>query len=462
MNLRKKNSGFMHYARSLGSLACCLYFVHTYAETVTNNTAQTQKTLEFSDYSAPAPIDTSIIQEPTDSLALPQALALALIRSPKLAAFSQEIRAREAVTLQAGLFPNPVFNVGAANFANNTFQGHDGPSVTLTLSQLVELGGKRAARIETATLNHSLANWDYETQRINVLTQATLAYINVLTAQKRLQLLQHKMDLADQIVKVASSKVRAGSVIPLEETKAKVIRASAQIERVRAERELIAARKILAASWGSTEPHFESVAGDLENIQKPPALSVLIQRLKQNPDLARWATEINQRQAVLNLEKSKAIPNITLSLGTNAYLDGNNYNMNAGLSVPLPLFNRNQGSILAAEYRLTKVEHDRRDAEVAISTALSSVYQQLKAAYTEVTTLRAEVVPGAESAFAIASRGYRLGEFAFLDVLDAQRTLFDVKAQYLQAQAGYHLNVANIERLIGGALHSSSLGSTNK
>lgn len=196
--------------------------------------------------------------------------------------------------------------------------------------------------------------------------------------------------------------------------------------------------------------------GNLDDIHQPPELQTLIQRITENPDLARWATEMNQRQAWVEVEKSKAIPDITFNFGTNTYLDGNTYNLNAGFSIPLSIFDRNQGNILAAERRLHKAQDERRDAEVNTMTALKMVYQQLAAAYKEVSTLKSDVIPGAESAFNAASRGYRLGEFGFLDVLDAQRTLVSVKTQYLQAQADYHLNVAKIERLIGGALSPSS------
>jgi cobalt-zinc-cadmium efflux system outer membrane protein len=410
----------------------------------------------FSCYLAQIHADSNPVNEPTEPLVLSQALALALTNNPLLSAFSKETRAREAATLQAGLLPNPVFDVEGSNFGNNKFKGADGDAITLQLSQLIELGGKRAARIETATLTQELANWDYETQRVNVLTQVTQTFVEVLTAQQRLELLQQMLDLADQVVETASARVRAGSVAPLEATRAKVTRASSKIEWIRAQRTLETARKRLAATWGSTMPHFKSVQGNLNKISQPPSLDDLTLRLEQNPDLARWATEISQRQAIIDMEKSKVIPDITLSLGTNQYLDGDDYNLNAGISIPIPLFNRNQGGILAAVRRLGKTEDERRNAEVSITTELNSVYLQLDAAYAELTALDEDVIPGAESAFNVASRGYRLGEFSFLDVLDAQRTLFDVKAQYLQAQADYHLNVARIERLIGGPLNPLS------
>ncbi|GFO71264.1 outer membrane protein, cobalt-zinc-cadmium efflux system [Bathymodiolus japonicus methanotrophic gill symbiont] len=456
MNPRVKNSSYARAIVSLTAVGFCLSFSQAYAETVVNG-SQHQLSLQSPDITAQRPITLVPIKEPTAQLVLAQALAQVLTGNPKLAAFSQETRAREAATLQATLLPNPKFRVQAQNFGNNKFKGADGDAITIVLSQLVELGGKRAARTEVAILNHELANWDYETQRINVLTQVTQAYIEVLAAQQRLHLAGQLLDLARKMVDISTAKVRSGSVAPLEETKAKVIKASAQIDLQRTQKQLLASRQRLASTWGSTEALFQSALGDLEDIQPPPELQDLIQRIQENPDLARWATEINQRQAFISMEKSKAIPDITFNFGTNTYLDGHDYNMNAGFSMPLPLFDRNQGSILAAQRRLNKAEDERRNAEINTMTALNVVYQQLHSAYVEVTTLRNDVIPGAESAFKVASRGYRLGEYDFLQVLDAQRTLVGVKTQYIQAQTDYHLNVARIERLIGGSLNPSSI-----
>jgi len=401
--------------------------------------------------------DPNAFNEPVGTLVLPQALALALTQNPELAAFSWETRAREAAALQASFFPNPTFGANAANFGNSSIRGFDGDVVTLELSQLIELGGKRAARTEAAALTKELADWDYESKRVDVLTQVSQAFIEVLSAQQRLALTQQTQELAKQMMVTTSARVQAGKVSPVEETKAKTARASVQIELMRAQRELEAARKRLAASWGSTAPRFEAAAGDLNAIRPPPTLESLLQRLANNPDLARWATEITQRQALITVEKSKAIPDVTATLGASKYLMPNDYALVVGFSIPLPAFNRNQGGILEAEHRLTKAEEDRRSAEVRIATALNTAYQRLSAAHAEVSALRQEVLPGAQSAYDAAREGYRLGKFGFLDVLDAQRTLFGAKTQYLLAQADYHKAVIEVERLVGGSLNENSV-----
>jgi len=443
---------FSNSMRSFGIALCCFIITGP----VDANSADGTLLSAQPDHQVLSDSSRPIAEESTGVLVLSQALALALTQNPELSAFSWESRAQEAAALQAGLFPNPTFNANASNFGNRVMQGFDGDVVTLELSQLIELGGKRSARIEAAALTKQLADWDYEAKRADVLTQVTQDFIDVLAAQQRLALTQQTHDLANQTAVTTAARVQAGKVSPVEETKANVARASVQIELMRARKELEAARKRLAAGWGGTTARFESVAGNLDSIPSAQAsLDALQQRLSNNPDLARWATEITQRQALITLEKSKAVPDVTATVGASKYLMPNDYALVVGFSVPLPVFNRNQGGIQEAEHRLTKAEEELRSAEVRITTALNTAYQKLEAAHAEVVALRQDILPGAQSAYDAAREGYRFGKFGFLDVLDAQRTLFGAKNQYLLALADYHKSMAEVERLVGSSMNET-------
>ncbi|MFO1417420.1 MAG: TolC family protein [Methylotetracoccus sp.] len=392
------------------------------------------------------------MEEPKGALALGQALALALNRNPNLAAFSQEIRAREAAVLQAGLLPNPRLIGVAQNFGNASNKGFDGDWVSVELSQLIELGGKRAARIEAAAQTQELAGWDYEAQRIAVLTVVAQSFVEVLGAQERLDLAQQTVALAERAATVVGQQVEAGKVSPVEETRARVALATVRTDLIRAEREREAARKRLAALWGSTKPEFEHAVGELHAVSPIPELQQLLDKIEQNPELARWATELTQRQALVDLAKTKAIPDLTVSVGMSEYLLTNSYGLVASASLPLPVFDRNQGGIQEAERLRTKAMDERYAAEVRVATALNTAYQALSASFAEAEAYKTSILPGAESAFDAVQTGYRLGKFALLDVLDTQRTLFAAKAQYLRALATYHQAVAEVERLIGQPL----------
>ena len=399
------------------------------------------------------------LETPRDSVSLRDAIALALLHSPELAAFAWETRAREARILQAGTPTNPIVDVMAEDVgASRSLAGVAGDEqlvraqTTVQLSQLIELGGKRTARHNLAARTRDLAAWDYEAARIDVLTRVTHAFIDVLTAQRMVALTAQTAELVEQVHQSVGARVAAGVVSPIEETRADVALATVRVESNRALRLLDASRRRLAALWGASEATFAAADGDLNVVPPLPSITELTTRLAENPDLARWAVEILQREAALAVEESKRVPDVTLAAGYRRFRDlpGNAFVI--GGSIPLPIFDRNGGAIREARSRVAKAYEERRAAEARVSTALAEAYRALASAHDEVTALRTTVLPGSRQTFEAVSEGYRLGKFGYLDVLDAQRTLIASGGQYLRALAEYHKGVADVERLIGAPL----------
>lgn len=395
--------------------------------------------------------------EPTGILTLPQAQALVLLHNPKLATFAWEVRAGEARTLQASLPPNPEAGIEVENFAGSgELRSFDSAEITIHLSQLIELAGKRRKRTHVAALERDLTAWDYETTRVDVLTQVTQAFVAVLSAQENVRLQEELVRLAQQVLTTVGERVKAGKVSPVEETRAMVALSTSQIELERAQQALVSARHRLVAAWGSTVPTFTRAEGQLDAMAALPPARQLTERLAQNPDLARWVTEMAQRQAALELEEARRVPDPTIGGGFRYVRETDDHAFVMELSLPLPVFDRNQGNRLEARYRLAKAEEEHRAATVQAHAALGEAYAALAAAYAAATALKNDALPGAQSAFDATSEGYRQGKFGFLDVLDAQRTLFEVRGQYIEALATYHQAVADVERLIGDRLPAVS------
>ncbi len=397
------------------------------------------------------------MKEPTGPLTLRQAISLTLMKNPELAAFSWEVRARDAARLQASLLPNPEVDIEMENIAGGgNMEGTDAMETTIQLRQLFELGGKRSKRERLASLERDLAGWDYEARRLDVLTGTTIAFIELLSAQERLELTEEMERIAEQVYITVSERVRAGKVSPIEETKAGVALSTSRIEVERSKRGLKAARKRLAGYWGSDTPGFERVEGDLDRLAPVPPYDVLLDRVSKNPDIARWVVEVESRRAALDLAKAGRIPDLTVSGGYRRFNEIDDNAFVVGISVPLTIFNRNQGSIAEMGHRLSKAAHEREAVQTAVQTTLSGTYQTLSTAYAEARTLKEDVLPAAHVAFEAVSEGYRLGKFNFLDVLDAQRTLFEVKEQYIDALSAYHTGVAEVERLVGAGMDETA------
>lgn len=393
------------------------------------------------------------VENPTGQISLRDALALALMQSPELAAFAWEVRASEARILQVSRPPNPTISTLVQDLGGNTgFTGAADPiqlQATIEMSQLIELGGKRAARRRLAATSRDLAAWDYETARIDVLTSVTRTYLDVLASQQAVTLSEETMRVVEQVQQSVELRVSAGVVSPIEQTKANVALAMVRIESDRARRRLDADRRQLAALWGSSEARFQSVTGDLTALPPVPSFAELQERLSQNPDLARWAAEIAQREAALAVEQSKRVPDVTVSGGYRRYPEINTSAFVIGASIELPLFDRNRGGVQEARDRVSKAYEEHRAAQARVTARLADAYRALATAKDEVSTIASSVLPGARSAFEAVAEGYRLGKFAYLDVLDAQRTLVSVGGQHLRALSEYHKAAADVERLIG-------------
>ena len=119
--------------------------------------------------------------------------------------------------------------------------------------------------------------------------------------------------------------------------------------------------------------------------------------------------------------------------------------------MPLPIFDSNRGNVREALQREDKARDEAAALAMRLRAEALSARQRLDAARVEAETMVREVLPGAQSAFDATLRGFELGKFSFLEALDAQRTLFQARAQYLKALGDAHRAAAEIDRLIGGA-----------
>lgn len=421
---------------------------------------QTPAASHLPDKPSPLPGET---QEPNEVITLCQALGLALLKNPELASFSWEVRAQEARSLQASLLPNPAIGMEVENLAGSgAHKKISTAESTIQLSQLLELGAKRSKRYRLSELERELAGWDYETKRLDVFTKTTIAFINLLAAQKRLQLEEEAFLLAEQVLNTVAARVKAGKVSPLEETKASVAFSTSRIRVETAKRNLTVAGKQLAALWGSREPSFERAEGNLAELTPPPPVESVYALVEQNPDIARWTTELQQRQAAVVLEKSKRIPDLSASAGVRRFEDGSDHAFVFGLSLPLPLIDRNQGGILEAQSLSAKAEEERKASEVSIYTAFTEAYEKLASSHAESLALKNKVLPAARQAFESAQKGYQEGKFGYLDLLDAERTFVEAKSRYVDALAEYQKSKANVERLIGQGLDDLGRGSASQ
>jgi cobalt-zinc-cadmium efflux system outer membrane protein len=392
----------------------------------------------------------------TGNLHLEQAIAQVLLHNPALAAYSYEVRAAEARTLQARLRPNPWLEVELEEF-NRDGAGMDSSELVLALGQLVELGGKRRWRTQVAQVKGELAGWNYEAKRLDLLNATAQRFMAVVIAQRRVELTASAVALSEETRRAVGERVKAGKEPALQAAKSEAELQLVRMAAVAAAGELEVSRRLLAAMWGAEEAHFTEVAGSLElPVEVPLELSVLRMKLPQNPNLARWDAEIRLKEAALASERAARIPDMKARVALLSYQEDDTDALAFGVGIPLPLFDRNQGNIAAAEIALERIKHERKASEVALVAELAATHTAWVTAHLRVGALRTQVIPVMEEAFMGAQEGYEQGKFGFLDMLDSQRLLLDAKAGLLDALSEYHIARAHVQRLTGTTIRAMS------
>ena len=394
---------------------------------------------------------------PSGRLTLNQAIALASERSPELLAYAWDAQSALAEVRQARLWPNPEFEAERENFeGSGQFAGTANAETTLSLAQALPIGGDIKRRRQLAELQADLASWDYHAARLEILLETTQRFIAALAADRRLELAQQELELAQATERITSTRVEAGDASPVELSRVVVPVVTAELTVAQAERFRQAAYQRLALSWGSRDPSFESVSGELDQLRPPPSPQALTALVNESPAVARWATEVGLRIAEQRLARAEAIPDFTIRAGQKQDRASGDEALVVGISLPLPLFDRNQGELEAALLDERAARSRQRAAELRLEGLLSRAYADLASAYDEATALKERALPAAERAYAATRQAFQEGELPFLDVLDAQRTFFDLQGRYLAALADYHNTLAEVESLLGGQIPNLS------
>jgi len=378
-------------------------------------------------------------------LTLEAAIDLALRANPTLRAAGSEVAAQEGALAQAGALPNPELELLREG------EGGDSRTTTATLNIPIELGGKRAARVEAARQEGALAAIALEAERDKVRADAAAAFHDVVAAQERERMARELVELAGRALAAAGKRVEAGTLSPVEETRARVAQGSARIEALQAGRDLEGARIRLAALWGGDARQLSIHAPQTAALPPAPPLDQLLAQLDRSPAMRHARAQVGQREALARLERARRTPDVNVIVGAQREGPDTRNRAVLGLSVPLPLFNRNDGAVLDALRRVDKAR-DQQDAEgVRLRAELAQAHARLTAALAECALISTEILSGAEDAERAANRGFELGKFGLIDVLDAQRVLAQSKNQYLNAALDAHRAAADIARLLGHA-----------
>lgn len=387
-------------------------------------------------------------------LRLQAAVERALAGHPALRAEGAEITAAERAAELNALAPPLTVGGELENIAGSgPLSGTRSAETTLRLGRVIELGGKREARVAVGRADVARQRHGAELARIEVAAETARRFVDVLADQHRVTIARESVERAEQTVATVGRWVAAGRSPDSEKHQAGIALGQAQLTQEDAEHELLTARQTLSALWGQRDPDFAQAVGDLDILPPVEPLEVLAARLPETADQQAFELDLVTLDARSRAASTAARPDVSLSLGVRRLEAVDAQALVLGVS--LPLGNAPRSALAGAQVQAQReATHARREAaSYDAYQRLFALYQELQHASHVVQTHRDSLIPLAEQALAVNQRGYDLGRFSFFVLIQSQQQLAQLRTARIEAAARYHALLVDIERLtaISGA-----------
>jgi cobalt-zinc-cadmium efflux system outer membrane protein len=366
--------------------------------------------------------------------------------APRLAESAANIGAAEGQTIQAAVRPNPILGLESENIGRGYANGLSTEQTTLSVSEALEIGGQRPARIAAAAAGLNAARAQSVQTRADFAYDLALAYVAAELAEKRLALATEALNRAQEDERAARALVDAGREADLRAVQANAATTAAQADLEGARADVAEGLVRLAGLVGAQRPYTgvgQSLLDMASALNPPPIEPVSVSPAVLAAEAARNA--LAQR---VKVERTRATPDVTVSLGFRRIAGENANTVVAGVAVPLPFFNNNSGAIATATAELAaadaRLNAARLNAEADWRSAAS---QALAAARRLAATDDAQ--RAADEAYRLARIGYDAGRTPLVELLSARRNLTDAQMRGLDARVARVRAEAILARLMG-------------
>ncbi|MER3440569.1 MAG: hypothetical protein C4296_04225 [Gemmataceae bacterium] len=397
---------------------------------------------------AVAPDEVAPAQAAGQPLDLPALIEIALAQHPELALAQAQVDAASGEAVQAGLYPNPRIGwMGEEMGMRHGAAGRQGPIV----EQEIVTGGKLRLAQTAASYAVLAAQANLITRRFALITQVRHAYYDYLSARRERETAEELVRIAEEAVRVTRIKLAAGGGSDLDVVRAELELNLNRTRLVAAGEREQAARRQLAIAIGDPESVLPAIQGDLEApgpVYDLKQVGPLVRSRSAQLQAIRYL--FAQAEVNLALARALVIPNPSIMVSP-FYSFGEEQAMGTvQVSLPLPLFNRNQGLIQTRTAELARAHKELRLVELQLDERLNAAYRVYQEAAQQVELYRKEVLPRADRALKLVQTGYQQGlaGFDYTTVLQAQQVLAQTRLEYIRILNAYWRAVSDIQQLL--------------
>jgi len=365
-------------------------------------------------------------------MTLDELTRFAVERNPRLVQAVFQVDAARGRAIQASLYPNPTIEFRFDELGDKT--GRGGVNTLPLITQDIVTGRKLSLSRAVADKQVDQATLALAAQRATLLAGIRAAYFDLIALQRRIDILTALVKIADQSVSQTQKLLDAKQVSRLDLLQLEIEAEKLRTDLEASEREWPATRKKLAAAVGTNDlpnVRFE----DLLNQSLPGYELDTVQRfvLDVHPEVRSARLGVERAQFALRRAQVEPYPNVSVGTGYVRQNQNNSNDFVIGVSMTMPVWNRNQGNIRAAQAEIGVAAQDVGKAENELTDRLATVYREYAAAMRREERYRVAILPRARETYELSLKAYQGGQFEYLRVLEAQRALTQANLEAVRA-----------------------------
>ena len=398
-----------------------------------------------------------------NTLTLNTALKRAIEQNPSLKVFDFRNTALSGQMEIAALRPAYELGFDAENFSgSDEFSGFDSAELTVSLSSVLEMGDKRAARRGIVSSGRSVLDAQRQVESLELLGEVTRRYVDVLALQEQVSLAKEANDLADETLNIVKKRANAGATPDAEVKRAQAAAAQARLTLLSSQQQLDYLKVSLAALWGDTSPNFARVEGDLYHFGTDVEFNTLFAKMEKNPAIQIFAAEERLRDAEVRVAKTQSKADVSWSVGVRRFQANDDSALVAGFSMPLFSSNRSSGAVSTALAQRNEITVQKEVALLSMHTQLFRAFHNRRQAILAAKELQSTIIPALSDALKETQTAYQRGRYGYLEYVSARQELLNARRTLIESASSALTYGAEIEQLTAEPLSITQYGDSTK
>ena len=399
-------------------------------------------------FAVPGPAQTAVSERKT--MTLDELQQMALRNNPTFAQSAANVQAAEGRRQQSGLYPNPTVGYQGEQIRGGSFHGGE---QGFFVQQDIVLSGKLGLNRKIFDQELKQTETEAEEQKVRVVTNVRMSYIQALAAQQTLELRQHLSNLAEVAIQTSHQLANVGQADAPDVLESEVEAQQAELAVTMAEQNQQRVWKALSAVVGNPRLPLTSLEGNLEDTLPVNADDLVEKIVNDSPAVRIAELGVKRAEVALTRAKREPIPDLQIRGGMqqNGELLSEPNGRPVGLQgfadvgVGIPIFNRNQGNISTAKADVERAKHEVERVKLVLRERAASVAQNYTCSQTAVDRYKNQMIPRAQKAYEMYANKYREMAAAYPQVLIAQRTLMQLEVSYITALETFATSAVSLQ-----------------